>query len=363
MLSTTVKNNDSIVIHDDFVTSPRDDNKVRIKTRTLHDDDKNEPLLQEDNLRYVLFPIPQYRQPIWQAYKKHVSCFWTAEEIDFSADKRDWDNLTPDEKTFIEHILAFFAGSDGIVLENLLENFSTEVQWPEVRCFYGFQVMIENIHSEVYSLLIDEFVDNESRKTELFQAIEKIPCVTQKANWAKKWMDPSLPFSHRLIAFAVVEGVFFSGSFCAIFWLKSRGIMVKALGMSNELIARDEGMHTDFAVLLFSYIRNKPSFEVLQEIFSEAVEIEKEFIGDSLPKALQGMNRDLIGQYIEFVADRLLLQLGYSKMYGSENPFDFMENTCLDGKSNFFEKRVSEYQLSSGASSAETRTFEMLNDF
>ena len=322
-----------------------------------------EPILSDDPLRYVIFPIPVERKPIWDAYKQHLKCFWTPEEIDFSADKNDWISLSNEERHFIEHILAFFAGSDGIVLENLLENFATEVQWPEARCFYAFQGMIENIHSEVYSLLIDVYVEDNKRKEELFQAIQRIPCIQKKAEWAQKWMDPQKPFSHRLIAFAVVEGIFFSGSFCAIFWLKSMGKMVKALGTSNELIARDEGLHTDFAVLLFSYLNEKPSQNIVYDIFCDAVEIEKKFIGDSLPYRLQGMNSNLMSQYIEFVADRLLTQLGYKKYYGSENPFDFMDKTCLDGKSNFFEKRVSEYQLASNASKLEDRSFTVLDNF
>ena len=322
-----------------------------------------EPLLEDNDFRYVLFPIPSYRKPIWDAYKKHMSCFWTAEELDIAADKNDWDNLSKDEKHFIEHILAFFAGSDGIVLENLLENFSTEVQWPEVRCFYAFQGMIENVHSEVYSLLIDVYVENPVRKKQLFEAIDEIPAIKRKAEWAKKWMSKKQPFSHRLIAFAVVEGIFFSGSFCAIFWLKNNGKMVKALGTSNELISRDEGMHTDFAVLLFSYLQNTPDQSTVNDIFIDAVNIEKEFICDSLPNDLQGMNKNLMSTYIEYVADRLLLQLGFKKLYNSKNPFDFMEKTCLDGKTNFFEKRVSEYQHAHNASSKEERTFDVVDDF
>ena len=322
-----------------------------------------EPMLQDDELRYTLFPIENDKIPLWEMYKKHMRCFWTAEEIDFNADKQDWESLGPKERHFIEHILAFFAGSDGIVLENLLQNFSTEVKWPEVRAFYGFQAMAENVHSEVYSLLIDEYVKDRERKTELFEAIDRIPCVQQKAQWALKWMNPDQPFCNRLIAFAVVEGIFFSGSFCAIFWLKSRGKMVKALGMSNELIARDEGIHTDFAVLLHKYLVNPCPEQVVRQIMTEAVEIEKEFIGDSLPYRLQGMNRELMSQYIEFVADRLIQQLGFAKIYDSENPFDFMDLTCLDGKSNFFEKRVSEYQLAATTSNKEDKTFTEMDDF
>ena len=330
---------------------------------TLLEVKNKEAILVEDPLRYVIFPIPKERMPIWDAYKQHLKCFWTPEEIDFSADKNDWASLSKEERHFIEYILAFFAGSDGIVLENLLENFAIEVQWPEARCFYAFQGMIENIHSEVYSLLIDVYVEDQTRKEELFQAIQTIPCIKQKAEWAKKWMNKSRPFSHRIIAFAVVEGIFFSGSFCAIFWLKSMGKMVKALGTSNELIARDEGLHTDFAVLIFSYLEEHPDETTVYEIFREAVDIEKTFILDSLPYRLQGMNSNLMSKYIEFVADRLLTQLSYNKLYNSENPFDFMDKTCLDGKSNFFEKRVSEYQLASNVSKLEDRSFEVLEDF
>lgn len=324
---------------------------------------QKEALFQDDPLRYVLFPIAPERRPIWEAYKRHMQCFWTPEEIDFAADRNDWKALQPKERAFIEHILAFFAGSDGIVLENLLENFSTEVQWAEVRCFYGFQAMIENVHSEVYSLLIDVYVEDPTRKTELFEALERIPCIQKKAEWAKRWMDSTQSFARRLVAFAVVEGIFFSGSFCAIFWLKSRGIMVKALGTSNELIARDEGMHTDFAVLLYGYLQQRLTQAEVEEIFRDAVKIEQEFIGDSLPYDLPGMNSRLMSQYIEFVADRLLLQLGYQAIYKAENPFDFMEVTCLDGKSNFFEKRVSEYQLAATASRAEEREFNVMDEF
>jgi ribonucleotide reductase beta subunit family protein with ferritin-like domain len=324
----------------------------------------DEPMLVEDPMRFVLFPIPHHRMPIWNAYKKQMACFWTAEEIDFAADKADWATLDREEKAFIEKILAFFAGSDGIVLENLIENFSQEVQWPEVRCFYGFQSAMENIHSEVYSLLIDEYVETPERKEELFHAIETIPCVAKKAQWAQRWISKDRPFGERLVAFAVVEGVFFSGSFCAIFWLKNRGKMVKALGMSNELIARDEGMHTDFAVLLYSFLKHKISQERIHEIISSAVEIEKEFIHDILPKNLQGMNKELMSSYIEYVADRLLSQFGIPAYYKSENPFSFMESTSLDGKSNFFEKRVSEYQLASFMTEpSQQGNYEVLEDF
>lgn len=305
-----------------------------------------EPLLNEEHNRYTLFPIQW--PSIWKAYKTQKDAFWTAEEIDYVADKKDWNTLSDNEKYFIEHILAFFAGSDGIVLENLVQNFCSEVKVAEARCAYAFQAMMENVHSEVYSLLIDTYVDGKERKEKLFNAIETIPCVQEKAEWAIKWINSERSFAERLVAFAVVEGIFFSGSFCAIFWLKSRGKMVKALGTSNELIARDEGMHTDFAILLYGHLKNKLSEEVVHQIFKEAVEIEQKFICESLPCNLIGMNKELMGQYIEFVADRLLTQLNYEKIYNSKNPFSFMNKTNLDGKSNFFEKRVSEYQLSSG---------------
>ena len=320
-------------------------------------------IILKDNLtRFTVFPI-QYHD-IWRAYKQHINAFWTAEEIDFSADKKDWDNLNKDERYFIENILAFFAGSDGIVLENLVENFCKEVQIPEARCFYGFQAMIENIHGEVYSLLIDTYIDNPKHKDKLFRAIETIPCIKKKAEWALKWINSETPFAERLVAFAVVEGIFFSGSFCSIFWLKSRGKMVTALGTSNELIARDEGMHTDFAILLYTkYIENKLSYEKIKEIIMKAVEIEEEFICDSLPCKLIGMNSDLMREYIKFVADRLITQLGYSKIYGTNNPFDFMDNINLDGKTNFFEKRVTEYQKATQVSNADDRKFALNDDF
>ena len=264
-----------------------------------------------------------------------------------------------DERYFIEHILAFFAGSDGIVLENLVTTFCTEVQIPEARCFYGFQVAMENIHSEVYSLLIETFVADADRKMMLFQAIDTIPCVAKKAAWALDWIDVKKPFAARLVAFAVVEGVFFSGSFCAIFWLKSRGLMVKALGTSNELIARDEGLHTDFAVLLYGMLQNKLESSEVLEIITSAVTIEEEFITESLPCRLIGMNQILMKQYIRFVADRLLMQLGYESHYNESNPFDFMTLNSLDGKTNFFEKRVTEYTVSN----SDTTEFKMDDDF
>ena len=316
-----------------------------------------EILLREDPNRFTLFPIRW--NDIWKAYETHKSAFWTAQEIDYSADLDDWETLTYNEKHFIEHILAFFAGSDGIVLENLVSNFCREIQIPEVRCFYGFQAMIENIHGETYSLLIDTFVKDEKRKAELFNAIDTIPCVARKAEWALKWVNNINPFSERLVAFAAVEGIFFSGSFCAIFWLKDRGKMVKALGKSNELISRDEGLHTDFAVLLYGYIQKKLSQERIEEIIREAVEIEENFICESLPCRLIGMNRELMREYIQFVADRLITQLVYNKIYNSKNPFQFMEALSLDGKTNFFEQRVTEYQLANNTN----RNFNLDEDF
>ena len=302
-------------------------------------------LLTENTNRFCIFPI-KYND-IWNAYKTHQKAFWTAEEIDFTADKNDWEKLTKNEQFFIENILAFFAGSDGIVIENLVTNFCQKVQLPEARCFYNFQAMIEQIHSEVYSLLIDTYINDNTKKLKLFHAIDTIPAVAKKAQWALKWIK-SDAFVEQLVAFAIVEGVFFSGSFCAIFWLKQRGLMAKALGKSNELIARDEGLHCDFAILLYTkYVENKLSRDRVYQIISEAVTIEKEFICDAIPCALIGMNSTLMHQYIKFVADRLLTQLGYEKLYNVENPFPFMEITSLDGKTNFFEERVTEYSLAS----------------
>ncbi|KAK3669340.1 Ribonucleotide-diphosphate reductase (RNR), small subunit [Recurvomyces mirabilis] len=302
-----------------------------------------EPILQENSQRFVLFPIKYHE--IWQMYKKAEASFWTAEEIDLSKDLHDWNKrLNDDERFFISHVLAFFAASDGIVNENLLERFSGEVQIPEARCFYGFQIMMENIHSETYSLLIDTYISEPRQRTYLFNAVENIPCIRKKADWALKWIsDKNSTFACRLIAFAAVEGIFFSGSFAAIFWLKKRGLMA-GLTFSNELISRDEGMHTDFACLLFSHLKNKPDQKVVESIIVEAVAIEQEFLTDALPCALLGMNSKLMCQYIEFVADRLLLALGNTKYYNATNPFDFMENISLAGKTNFFEKRVGDYQ-------------------
>jgi len=279
-------------------------------------------------------------------YKNAEACFWTAEEVDLAHDHKDWEKMTPNERHFVSHVLAFFAASDGIVNENLASNFSSEIQCSEARCFYGFQIAIENIHSEVYSLLIDTYVRDPTEKNHLLNAIETVPCVTRKANWALKWADRQYAsFAERLVAFAVVEGIFFSGSFCSIFWLKKRGLM-PGLAFSNELISRDEGMHCDFACLLYSKLNNKLSDECIHAIVKDAVSIEQEFVRDALPVELIGMNSKLMGEYIEFCADRLLAALGCAKLYNMANPFDWMDMISLQGKTNFFEKRVSEYSKS-----------------
>jgi len=302
----------------------------------------NEPLLTENPNRFVIFPIKH--NDIWSFYKKAEASFWTAEEIDLASDLVDWhEKLNDDERHFIKHVLAFFAASDGIVNENLAENFVSDVQYPEAKFFYGFQIMMENIHSETYSLLIDTYIKDTQEKAGLFNAIDTIDCVKKKAEWALRWISNGT-FTERLIAFAAVEGIFFSGSFCSIFWLKKRGLM-KGLSFSNELISRDEGLHCDFACLLYNnHIRNKMPKERVREIIESAVAIEKEFVTDALPVRLIGMNADLMSQYIEFVADRLLAELGNPKIYNVSNPFDFMELISLQGKSNFFEGRVAEYQ-------------------
>jgi ribonucleoside-diphosphate reductase beta chain len=319
-----------------------------------------EPLLIENKQRFVLFPI-KYNQ-VWEMYRKHKACFWIAEEIDLSVDLKDWEKLNESEKHFIKIVLAFFAASDGIVLENLANRFINEVQIPEVRCFYGFQIAMENIHSETYSLLIDTYIKDQNEKNKLFNAIETIDCVKKKADWALKWINNSDSFAERLVAFAAIEGIFFSGSFCSIFWLKKRGLM-PGLSYSNELISRDEGLHTDFACLLYSMINNKLEEQVIQNIICEAVQIEKEFVTDALPVGLIGMNAALMSQYIEFVADRLFAALGYSKFYLVLNPFDWMEMISLQGKTNFFEKRVGEYQKSGALTSKEQRIFTLDEDF
>ncbi len=300
-----------------------------------------EPILVENKNRFVLFPIKH--DDIWQYYKKAEASFWTAEEIDLSQDLKDWENLNDGERHFISHVLAFFAASDGIVNENLAENFVSEVQYTEAKFFYGFQIAMENIHSETYSLLIDTYIKDNKVKDSLFNAIDTMDCVKKKADWALRWIDNG-NFAERLIAFAAVEGIFFSGSFCSIFWLKKRGLM-PGLSFSNELISRDEGLHCDFACLLYTrHLVNKLPEEQVQAIIADAVLIEKEFIVDSLPVKLIGMNSDLMCQYIEFCADRLLAELDCPKIYNAKNPFDFMEMISLQGKTNFFEKRVAEYQ-------------------
>jgi ribonucleoside-diphosphate reductase beta chain len=301
-----------------------------------------EHILQENKDRFVMFPLKYL--DIWEMYKTAEHSFWTAEEIDLAADLVDWqEKLNDDEKHFIKMVLAFFAASDGIVNENLAENFLKEVQYPEAKSFYGFQIAMENVHSETYSLLIDTYIKNESEKDKLFHAIDNYPSIKEKADWALKWIQ-SESFAERLIAFAAVEGIFFSGSFCSIFWLKKRGLM-PGLAFSNELISRDEGLHCKFACLIYNkYIKNKLSTERIKEIICSAVEIEKVFISESLPVSLIGMNADLMKQYIEFVADFWLMELGCSKVYNSENPFDFMDMISVQGKTNFFERRVGEYQ-------------------
>ncbi|HMT28587.1 MAG TPA: ribonucleoside-diphosphate reductase small subunit [Bacteroidia bacterium] len=318
-----------------------------------------ELLLQENAERFVLLPI-KYPE-IWKMYKKHEASFWTAEEIDLSADLKDWERLSNDEQHFVKHVLAFFAASDGIVNENLAVNFMKEVQLPEARCFYGFQIMIENIHSETYSLLIDTYIKDSVEKKRLFNAIETVPCVQKKAQWALKWINNG-SFAERLVAFAAVEGIFFSGSFCSIFWLKKRGLM-PGLSFSNELISRDEGLHCDFACLLYGMLENKLSQERIYEIIKDAVENEREFVTDALPVSLIGMNAKLMCQYIEFVADRLLVALGYPKIYNATNPFDFMETISLQGKTNFFEKRVAEYQKAGVMNTKEQQEFKLDEDF
>lgn len=304
----------------------------------------SEPLLTENDNRFVMFPLQEH--DIWKMYKKQVDCFWRAEEIDLSKDIGDWNALNNEEKYFISMILAFFAASDGIVSENLAMRFMNDVQLSEARAFYGFQIAMENIHSETYSLLIDSYIKDDTEKQKMFNAIQHFPCIKKKADWAIKWInDKRSSFQTRLIAFACVEGIFFSGAFCSIFWLKKRGLM-PGLTFSNELISRDEALHTEFAVLLYSKLLKKLPKAKIHEIIKEAVEIEQEFICEALPCRLIGMNSKLMTQYIEFVADRLCLQLGYDKIYNSINPFDFMEMISIEGKTNFFEKRVSDYALS-----------------
>jgi ribonucleoside-diphosphate reductase beta chain len=320
-----------------------------------------EPILKENPNRFVLFPIEH--DDIWKFYKQSEACFWTASEIDLHQDMHDWANkLNDNERHFIKHVLAFFAASDGIVNENLAENMLSEVQYTEAKFFYGFQIMMENVHSETYSLLIDTYISDNKEKDYLFNAIDNLTCVRKKADWALRWIDEG-SFAERLIAFAAVEGIFFSGSFCSIFWLKKRGLM-PGLSFSNELISRDEGMHCDFACLLYNqHVENQLPKDTVQKVIMDAVEIEKEFVSDSIPVALIGMNADLMCQYIEFVADRLLVALNNEKVYNAENPFPWMELISLQGKTNFFEKRVGDYQKAGVMADRKEQVFSLDEDF
>lgn len=328
--------------------------------KTQEELEAEEPLLQDNPRRFVVFPIRYH--DIWAFYKKAEASFWTAEEVDLSKDLAHWDALKPDERHFISHVLAFFAASDGIVNENLVERFSKEVQVTEARCFYGFQIAIENIHSEMYSLLIDTYIKDSKEREYLFNAVETMDCVKRKADWAINWINSSnASYAERVVAFAAVEGIFFSGSFAAIFWLKKRGIM-PGLTFSNELISRDEGLHCDFACLMYSHLKHKPSQDRVYEIIKDAVIIEQEFLTEALPCALIGMNHNLMKTYIEFVADRLLVELGCEKIWKVENPFDFMEHISLEGKTNFFEKRVGEYQKMGVMGSGDAGTHEFCLD-
>jgi ribonucleotide reductase beta subunit family protein with ferritin-like domain len=318
----------------------------------------NEPLLIEDDNRFVMFPIQH--EDVWSMYKKQVDCFWRAEEVDLSKDLTDWDKLDDNERHFISMILAFFAASDGLVIENLGLRFMADVQNSEARAFYGFQIAMENIHSQMYSMLIETYIKDREEKHKLFNALETFECIKKKGTWAKKWIsDNRSTFATRLVAFACVEGIFFSGAFCSIFWLKKRGLL-PGLTFSNELISRDEALHTEFAVLLYSKLNKKINKNRIYEIVKEAVEIEKVFITEALPCRLIGMNSQLMSQYIEFIADRLVVQLGYNKIYDSTNPFDFMELISVESKTNFFEKRVSEYAL---ADKNVDDAFEIHEDF
>jgi ribonucleoside-diphosphate reductase beta chain len=320
-----------------------------------------EKILEENESRFVLFPI-QYDK-IWEMRKKALACFWTTDEIDLEADLTDWrTKLSADEKHFIKHVLAFFAASDGIVNENLVLNFYKDVQIAEARSFYATQIQIEDIHAETYSLLIDTYIQDSEEKNKLFNAMSTLDCVKKKSSWALNWIENAPTFAHRLVAFAAVEGIFFSGSFCAIYWLKKRGLM-PGLTFSNELISRDEGMHCDFACMLYSMLQNPINPNDIRSIITEAVELEKVFVSDALPVSLIGMNANLMKQYIEFVADRLLVSLGNSKVYGSSNPFPWMEMISLQGKTNFFEKRVGDYQKAGVMSEREKQSFSLEEDF
>ena len=317
------------------------------------------PLLTETEDRFVMFPIKD--KSVWQMYKKQVECFWRAEEVDLSKDLLSWDTLTVNEKNFIKVVIAFFAGSDGIVLENLAVRFMSDVQLPEARAFYGFQIAMENIHSEMYSLLIDTYIKDEQEKTTLFKALQHYPCIKKKADWTRQWIhSKEASFAMRLLAFACVEGIFFSGAFCSIFWLKKRGLM-PGLTFSNELISRDEALHTEFAILLYSKLSERLDAPVVKQLITQAVTIEQEFICEALPCRLIGMNATQMAKYIEFVADRLAVQLGYTAIYGTANPFDFMELISIEGKTNFFEKKVGEYALATKSKPADV--FDLTNLF
>jgi ribonucleoside-diphosphate reductase beta chain len=327
----------------------------------IADVEAKEPLLDENEDRHVIFPIRH--ADIWTKYKQHMAVFWTPEEIDLAKDMKDWEKLSENERHFIKHILGFFAGSDGIVMENLSTRFSREVQWPEARHFYACQNLLEAVHAETYSLLIDTYIKDPQEKSDMLRATKTIPSVEKKAKWAMEWIDsPDASFATRLLGFAAVEGIFFSGAFCAIFWLKQRGIM-PGLTLSNEFIARDEGLHTDFACLLYSKLVNRLPKAKVHKILREAVKIEKHFITKALPCELIGMNAELMKTYIEFVADRLSLQLGYPKIYGATNPFDFMERISLENKDNFFEKRVSTYAKAKVGKAADTMEFSTAEAF
>jgi ribonucleoside-diphosphate reductase subunit M2 len=318
-----------------------------------------DPILTPDDNRFVMFPIQH--DDVWKMYKRQVDCFWRAEEVDLSKDMNDWNKLNPDEKQFIKMVLAFFAASDGLVLENLAVRFMGDVQLSEARAFYGFQIAMENIHSEMYSLLIDTYIQDGVEKKRLFEATQNYPCITKKANWAKKWLgDNRSSFASRLVAFAAIEGIFFSASFASIYWIKKRGLM-PGLTLSNEFISRDEALHTEFAILLYSKLQKKLNKKRIYEIIQEAVEIEKEFITEAIPCRMIGMNSKMMIQYIEFVADRLALQLGYDKIYNSQNPFDFMELISMESKVNFFERTNSEYALAN--KTVDTDIFEFTADF
>lgn len=332
------------------------------KQMELNGEMKPEPLLAENSNRFVLFPIKHPK--VWEMYKKAEASFWTAEELDLAADTKDWEQkLSDNDRHFIKHVLAFFAASDGIVNENLCMNFANEIQIPEARCFYGFQMAIENIHSEVYSLLIDTYIKDQKEKNSLFNALETIPCVLKKANWAFKYTDPKVStFAERIIAFAAVEGIFFSGSFCAIFWLKKRGLM-PGLTFSNELISRDEGLHCDFACMLYGMLINPLPEERVKQIISEAVEIECDFVSSALPVELIGMNSKMMMEYIKFCADRLVKSLGCTSIYNAKNPFDWMEMISIDGKTNFFERRVGEYSKANVGVEQADNTFSLDEDF